>query len=207
MTLLIVKLIIYKIKVSFIVWKAINSVALKYLVIEINCLQYCLNAFYYDVDDLKKGTILWFVVHWDLYPVCRKNDNTFTFKRMLGYNTAFFNDIVNKWQFGRENVLSTTCYIKYSKNHYTYIQSLSSHEKEDFFETENDQCIISRSNVYSSPNILGGTYKNIIPLYSLVMSKNHSKDELVATDKTKKRISDEHSFLSKLSYSSKLQRK
>ena len=27
------------------------------------CLQYCLNAFYYDVDDLKKGIILWSVVH------------------------------------------------------------------------------------------------------------------------------------------------
>ena len=25
------------------------------------CLQYCLNAFYHDVDDLKKATILWSV--------------------------------------------------------------------------------------------------------------------------------------------------
>ena len=82
------------------------------------CLQYCLNAFYYDVDDLKKGTILWLVVHWDLYPVCSKNDNTFTFKRMLGYNTAFFDDIDNKWQFDRVNNLSATGYIKYSKNLY-----------------------------------------------------------------------------------------
>ena len=34
--------------------------------------------------------------------------------------------------------------------------------------------------------LLGGIHKNLIPLYSLVMSKNHSKVELVATDKTKK---------------------
>ena len=33
------------------------------------CLQYCLNAFYYDVDDLKKAAILQPVVHWVQYPV------------------------------------------------------------------------------------------------------------------------------------------
>ena len=30
--------------------------------------------------------------------------------------------------------------------------------------------------------LLGGIHKDLIPLYSLVMSKNHSKVELVATD-------------------------
>ena len=40
-------------------------------------LQYCLNSFYYDVDDLKKATILWTVVHWGQYDVCRTNDNAF----------------------------------------------------------------------------------------------------------------------------------
>ena len=27
------------------------------------CLQYCLNAFYHDVDDLRRATILWSIVH------------------------------------------------------------------------------------------------------------------------------------------------
>ena len=105
---------------------------------------------------------------------------------MLGYNTAFFDDIDNKWQFDRVNDLSTTCYIKYSKNYYTYIQPLSTHQEKDFFETKEDKCIIPRANVYSSPESLGGIHKNIIPLYRLVMSKNHSIVELVATDKTRR---------------------
>ena len=40
--------------------------------------------------------MLWVVVHWGQYPVCRTNDNAFIFNRMLGYNTAFFDDIDNK---------------------------------------------------------------------------------------------------------------
>ena len=40
--------------------------------------------------------------------------------------------------------------------------------------------------MYSSPEILDGIHENLVPLYSLVMSKNHSKVELVATDKTTK---------------------
>ena len=60
----------------------------KFLAIKISgnrnqCLQYCLNAFYHDVDDFKKATILWSVAHWGQYAVCRTNDNTFVFNRML----------------------------------------------------------------------------------------------------------------------------
>ena len=40
--------------------------------------------------------------------------------------------------------------------------------------------------MYSSPEVLVGIHKNIISLYSLVMSKNHSAVELVATDKKRK---------------------
>ena len=82
--------------------------------------------------------------------------------------------------------MSATCYIKYSKNHYTYIQPLSSHQEKDSFETKEEECIIPRANEYSSPEILGGIYKNIINLYSLVTSKNYSIVELVATGKTRK---------------------
>ena len=84
--------------------------------------------------------------------------------------------------FDRVNDLSETCYIKYSKKHYTYIQPLSSHQEEDFFATKDDECLILRANVYSSPEVLVGIHKNIIPLYSLVMSNNYSAVELVATD-------------------------
>ena len=50
--------------------------------------------------------------------------------------------------------------------------------------------------------LLGGIHKNLIPLYSLVMSKNHSKVELVATDKTRKNeYQINKAILSKPSYS------
>ena len=48
---------------------------------------------------------------------------------------------------------------------------------------EDDHFIIEESNVYSSPEILEGIYKNIIPLYSLIMSKCNSLIELVAKGK------------------------
>ena len=68
-------------------------------------------------------------MHWGQYPVCRTHDNAFIFNRMLGYNTALIDDIDNKRQFDCVNDLSATCYIKYSRKHYTYIQPLSNHEK------------------------------------------------------------------------------
>ena len=51
---------------------------------------------------------------------------------------------------------------------------------------EDDHFIIEESNVYSSPKILEGIYKNIIPLYSLIMSKCNSLIELVAKDDQRK---------------------
>ena len=53
-------------------------------------------------------------MHWGQYPVCRTNDNAFIFNRILGYNTALYDDIDNIWQFYRINDLSATCYINYS---------------------------------------------------------------------------------------------
>ena len=106
-------------------WEAYKFCSIKISGNRNQWLQYCLNAFYHDVDDLKKN-VLWSVAHWGQYPVMRTNDNAFIFNRMLGYNTAFYDDIDNKWQFDRINNLSATCYINYSKNQYTYIQPLSS---------------------------------------------------------------------------------
>ena len=51
---------------------------------------------------------------------------------MLDYNTALYDNINKKWQFNRVNDLSTTCYIKDSNNHYTYIQPVANHQEEYF---------------------------------------------------------------------------
>ena len=68
------------------------------------------------------------------------------------------------------------------------IQSVANHNEKNFMHNEKDEIIIETSNVYSSSKILGGIYKNIIPLYRLVMSKHQSSIELIATDK--KRINE-----------------
>ena len=60
------------------------------------CLQYCLNIFYHEGDDFKKATILWSVVHWGQYTVCRTNDNAFVLNQMLDYNTALYDNINKK---------------------------------------------------------------------------------------------------------------
>ena len=57
---------------------------------------------------------------------------------MLDYNTEFLDDIDNKWQFDRVNCLSATCYIKYSKNHYSYIQPVDNHNEKNFIYTDKD---------------------------------------------------------------------
>ena len=61
-------------------------------------------------------------------------------------------------------------------NHYTYLQQLSSQEG-DFFEKKDDELLIPRANAYPFPDVLVGIHHNIIPLYSLVMSKNNSAVE------------------------------
>ena len=98
---------------------------------------------------------------------------------MLGYNTAIYDNKHNKWELDRVNDLSTTCCIKHSKNHFTYLQPLSSHQEEDLFVKKDDELLIPRANVYSSPEVLVGIHKNIIPLYSLVMREHHSAVELM----------------------------
>ena len=50
-------------------WETYKFRSIKIFSNRYQCLQYCLNAFYHDVDDLKKGTILWSVAHWGQYSV------------------------------------------------------------------------------------------------------------------------------------------
>ena len=173
----------------------------KFRIVEISssrnqCLQFCLNAFYHDIDYIKQATILWSCAHWSKLGVCMINDNVFVFNRMLCCNTAIYDEVDKKWQFDRVNDSSATCFIKFNVNHFTYLQpiaiskdkdidkKLNNHEIVDL--VEDDHFIIEESNVYSSPEILEGIYKNIIPLYSLIMSKCNSLIELVAKDKENK---------------------
>ena len=48
------------------------------------CLQFCLNAFHNDVDNLKKVNLLWSCAYWGKEQISRLNDNAFVFNRMLG---------------------------------------------------------------------------------------------------------------------------
>ena len=96
-------------------WKTYKFRSIKISGNRNQCLQYYITTFYHHVDDLKKTTILWLVVHWGQYAVYRTNDNAFIVNRMLDYNTALYDDIDDKWQFDRVNDLSVMCCIEYSK--------------------------------------------------------------------------------------------
>ena len=61
------------------------------------CLMYALNAFYKDVNGLKKGSILWNVVNWSNKLEMRFNNKAFIFNRMLGYNTTFYDIRTKYW--------------------------------------------------------------------------------------------------------------
>ena len=57
----------------------------------------------------------------------------------------------------------------------------------NFYHPEKDEIIIPISNVYSSLEVLDGIFKNIIPLYRLVMSKHHNFVEMLSSTKDNKR--------------------
>ena len=88
------------------------------------CLQFALNAFYKDVDDLKHATVLWNLVKWLNTTIMRCNDNAFVYNRILGYNTACYDLDTNYWYWDEVHFQATTCYIKFSTQHYDYIQPL-----------------------------------------------------------------------------------
>ena len=74
---------------------------------------------------MKQATILWSCVHWIKLGVCMINDNAFVFNRMLGYNTAIYDEVDKKWQFDRINDSSATCFIKFNDNHFAYLQPIA----------------------------------------------------------------------------------
>ena len=110
----------------------------------------------YDISEIKNATTLWSVVHCDKYPSCRTNDNVFIFNQMLGYNTVLFGGFDKKWQWGRVNELSATCYINYSANYYTCIQPMANRNEIAFNFHKKDEIIIHTVNMNSSLELLDG---------------------------------------------------
>ena len=64
-------------------------------------------------------------MYWSQYPTYHTNDNACVFNRMLGCNTELYDDVDKKWQWDRIIDLSATCYIKFSKSHYSYIKPIN----------------------------------------------------------------------------------
>ena len=83
------------------------------------------------------------------------------------------------------NNLTATCYIKFNDSHFTYLQPIANIEDKDIDIVLLYHIVIEVVDVYTTPEILEGIYQNIIPLYSLVMSKHNSLITLVGTDKVR----------------------
>ena len=67
---------------------------------------------------------------------------------MLGYNTAIYDDVDKNCN------LIVSCYIKYSNNHFTYLQPVANISDKDIGIDEDNHIIIEESMVYSSPEML-----------------------------------------------------
>ena len=50
----------------------------------------------------------------------------------VSYNTTLYDDADKQWKWDRVNDSSETCYIKYSKNYYSYIQSTAHMNEQSF---------------------------------------------------------------------------
>ena len=92
---------------------------------------------------------------------------------------------MKKWQYNRVNDLAATCYIKFNDSHFTYLQPVANIDDKDIDINLPYHIVIEEVDVYTSSEILEAIYKNIIPLYSLVMSKHNSLITLVGTDKVR----------------------
>ena len=88
------------------------------------CLQFALNTFYKDVDDLKHATVLWNTINRSNTTTMRCNDNVFVFNIMLGYNTSFYDVNTKYWYWDEVHFQAGTCYIEFSEHNYDYIKHL-----------------------------------------------------------------------------------
>ena len=69
---------------------------------------------------------------------------------ILGYNTAIYGDIGNKWQFDRVDDSSIAYYIKFNDKYFTYLQRVVNINDKYIDNVENDHTIIEEPMVYSS---------------------------------------------------------
>ena len=100
----------------------------------------------------------------------RCNGNAFVFNRILGYNTALCDLETKHWYWNEVHSQAATCYIKFSEQHYDYIQPLRPHTVS--LDPINDkELIIPIANIFPTAEFLEGIVKHIIPLYTNVMFK------------------------------------
>ena len=78
-------------------------------------LQFALNEFYKDVNNLKHATTLLNLVKWSNTKIIRCNDNAFVFNRILGYNTAFYDLDTKHWYWDEVDSNSATYCIKFKE--------------------------------------------------------------------------------------------
>ena len=81
--------------------------------------------------------------------------------------------------------------MKYSTNHYEYIQPMDHQNEIDFKILRDGEIIIPKADIYSSPKALDGIVKNTILLYILVMSKYYSLAELLSSNNDNERKSED----------------
>ena len=100
------------------------------------------------------------------------NDNEFGLKRMLVYNTVFYDNDTDDWYQDEVNQKVATCYIKFSKNHVEYIQPIHP-DNGDNIVTKDNEIIIPRAKFIPIAPVIVIKLRHIIPLYTYVM-KNKS---------------------------------
>ena len=148
------------------------------------CLQFALSAFYKDGNESSKANVLWNLVNWSNNPVMRCNDNAVFFNRMLGYNTAFFDNDTKDWYWDEVNPNTATYYIQFSNEYFDYIQPVRPND-DIILSIKDHEIIVKRTHFRHPDQVLECIVKHIIPLYIHVMAKNKSCVKMLPSIKNK----------------------
>ena len=111
-------------------------------------------------------------------------NNVFVFNRMIGYNTAFFDNDTKDWYWYEVNPNAVTCYIQFGNKHFDYIQLLR-HYDDSIRSIKDNEIIVKRTKVRHLDQVIEGIVKHIIPLYIHVMAKNKSCVKMLPSIKNK----------------------
>ena len=93
----------------------------------------------------------------------RCNDNAFVFNRMLGYNTAFFDNDTKDQPLDEVNPNVATCYVQFGNNHFDYIQPLRPYD-DSISSIKDNEMIVKRTKIRHLDQVMEGVVKHIIPL-------------------------------------------